>query len=110
MRYVIFIFLFRILASCNNGQIEELQYELETLQTENDDLQSELDDCNYELEEAQQKISNLEEYANNLGDELSSLKSEIDDFWWEDWQVNVYDVESKFRNVENAFEELEAEF
>lgn len=103
MRYFIVTLLFWGLTSCNGEQINELEYEVES-------LQSEVDDLRYELEEAQQKISNLEDRSNALDSELSSLESEINDFQWQDWQSNVYDVEWKFRNVISAFEELRAEF
>lgn len=55
------------------------------------------------------KILNLEDYASDLGSELYRLKVEIEDFSWQDWEENIWDVENEMNNVENAFENLKNE-
>ena len=97
------IFFILLISSSNQAEIDNLNSQIA-------DLQSELDDCNYELEEATEKLSTLEDYTTELGSELDDLKSEIDDFTWEDWQSNVWDIESEMSDEDSAFDNLQYEF
>ena len=56
------------------------------------------------------KISKLKKHTSELGDELGDLRSEVDDFTWENWQSNVWDVESEMSDVESVFDNLQYEF
>jgi len=96
----IFIILF---ISCNQEQIDQLNSDLESCQIE-------LENCKSELEEAKNKLSNIEYKVSDLESEIKSLENEVDDFGYEDWQYNVWDVENATSNVVSALEDLKNEF
>ena len=68
---------------------------------------SELEDQAYELES---KISGIEYEFDDVLSAMRSLESEIDDFDYEDWKVNVPEVVDEFDDLKRAVSDVEYEF
>ena len=102
------MFLLIGLLSCNKSKIEELENEIYYLENENSDLEyqvSNLEDRNDELLDV---IYQIESSTSGLEWELDRLSSEVDDFGWEDWRTNVWDVENQLSSVKSSFYDLQS--
>ena len=111
MRYSTLAFtLIIFLQSCSQSEIDSLKNEVYN-------LENEVSDIEYEMSELQDVYDNLTSTMYEIelaGDELEwqiqNLRSEIDEFSWQDWETNVWDVDNQMYQVESALSDLQYQF
>ena len=127
---VITFVLVAFLCSCDGGENHrDYQYELlSNLEFAISDLKSEIDDFSYQnwkdnildVERAADwvesqfddlwievyEIKRIEIELHNLQRSISDLKSEINDFSYQSWEGNVFDLKRSIDELESAFENI----
>ena len=88
------------LYSCNADEIKKLKREISN-------LEDEVEECKYSKEELEYKIDELESLAQKVEYSISDIRDEVDDFDYEDWQDNVYDVDSETDTLVFSYPEYE---
>jgi septal ring factor EnvC (AmiA/AmiB activator) len=108
-RFALIAFAFvLLLAACGDGErIREMQAQLDELQIQLDELQTELEEKEAQLEQARDALTQLEASVEELGYAVDRLARENDDFSFEDWRVNVGDVQSASLAVSRAYNDVE---
>lgn len=101
-RFALIAFAFvLLLAACGDGKrIREMQAQL-------DELQIELEEKEAQLEQARDALTQLEASVEELGYAVNRLAQESDDFSFEDWRINVGDVQSATLAVRRAYSDVE---
>jgi outer membrane murein-binding lipoprotein Lpp len=70
-------------------------------------LQAQLAEKEAQLEQARDALTQLEASVEELGHAVDRLAREIDDFSFEDWRINVGDVQSASLAVSRAYNDVE---
>ena len=99
IKHFLLIALSMGLMGCNQSEITRLESEIFDLIQKQSDLEfqiSSLEERNYELLNV---IYDIESASSDLDWELDRLSSEVDDFEWEEWRTNVWDIENQVYRV-----------
>ena len=114
-RYFLLTAFFLVLQSCNQSEIARLESDNYDLVNQNSDLEFQiynLQERNNELQERNNElldvIYQIESATSDLEWELNRLSGEVDDFGWEEWRTNVWDVENQLFRVKSSFDELQS--
>jgi archaellum component FlaC len=101
-RFALIAFAFvLLLTACGDGKrIREMQAQL-------DELQTELEEKEAQLQQARDALDQLEASVEELGYAVNMLAQENDDFMFEDWRMNVADIESASLAVRRAYSDVE---
>lgn len=107
-KLLLVIILISGLQSCNQSEIKSLENEIYYLESKNSDLEYQVSNLQDRSDELLDIIYQIESATSDLEWELNRLSSEVDDFGWEDWRTNVWDVENQLYNVKSSFYDLES--
>lgn len=89
--------------SCNADEIKKLKREISN-------LEEEVRKCKDNNEELEYKISELESLSQEVEQSISDIRDKVDDFNYDDTNVNVYDLDSETSDAEHAIRQLINEF
>ena len=107
-KILLLITLLLVLQSCNQSEIDRLESDIYYLESENSDLEYQVSNLQERSDELLNIIYEIESATSDLEWELDRLSSEVDDFGWEEWRMNVWDVENQLSNVKSSFYDLQS--
>lgn len=97
-----------VLQSCNQSEIERLESDNYDLVNQTSDLEFQVYNLQERNNELLDIIYQIESATSDLEWELNILGGEVDDFGWEEWRKNVWDVENQLFRVNASFDELQS--
>jgi len=107
-KILLLIPLLLVLQSCNQSEIDRLESDIYYLESENSDLEYQVSNLQERSDELLNIIYEIESATSDLEWELDRLSSEVDDFGWEEWRMNVWDVENQLSSVKSSFYDLQS--
>lgn len=107
-KVLLLITLLLVLQSCNQSEIDRLESDIYYLESENSDLEYQVSNLQGRTDELLNIIYEIESATSDLEWELDRLSSEVDDFGWEEWRMNVWDVENQLSSVKSSFYDLQS--
>jgi len=90
-------------SACNKKEIEGLKAEISR-------LENQLNQCRDELDTAYDKIDFIHKKTKILISEIDDLEDKVDDYYWYDYQMYVWGLETQMTYVLDAANNLEKSF